>query len=78
MSRSPTVVLAYLVKYRDVSLRDAYEIVKLARPIIVPNSKFKQELVAFETEIHGSATCNIASGKDEWNLPMLKKAVITW
>ncbi|KAK9762249.1 dual specificity phosphatase 19 [Basidiobolus ranarum] len=47
ISRSATVVIAYLMKYQDISLDEAYILVHLARPIICPNDSFCQQLALF-------------------------------
>jgi len=54
MSRSPTFVIAYLMKTRKISLKDAYNIVKNARPKINPNRYFIEQLEAYENTISES------------------------
>lgn len=48
VSRSSTFTIAYLMRYRDMSLADAYEHVKNCRPIICPNDGFMRELMDWE------------------------------
>ncbi|VDM50423.1 unnamed protein product [Toxocara canis] len=57
VSRSASICLAYLTKYRCRSLRDAYDLMAEKRPLVRPNLGFWQQLIAFEQEIkkcHGS------------------------
>ncbi|XP_076039956.1 dual specificity protein phosphatase 14-like isoform X6 [Oratosquilla oratoria] len=56
ISRSATLVLAALMTCSDLSLREAYTIVKAARPIIRPNHGFFKQLVEYEREIRGRTT----------------------
>jgi protein-tyrosine phosphatase len=50
ISRSPSVVLAYLMKWNQLTLYDAWNMVFLKRPIIRPNSGFSKTLLNLETE----------------------------
>lgn len=56
VSRSPAVVLGYLVKYARMSLRMAFQQVRSSRPCVRPNAGFFRQLIAFEEKIHGSAS----------------------
>ena len=48
MSRSPTVVIAYLMWKRRLSLNDAINFVKKKRPEISPNLSFMKQLQMFQ------------------------------
>jgi hypothetical protein len=50
-SRSPTVIIAYLIKYRSLSLQEALTVVRHARPKASPNGELKSDLLAWE-KIH--------------------------
>ena len=53
ISRSATVAIAYLMKYRDIELMEAYAHVWEARPIINPNDGFFRALQNYsEIECH--------------------------
>lgn len=54
VSRSATLCLAYLVKYRDMSLMDAHTLVRACRPIIRPNSGFWKQLIDYECSLRGA------------------------
>jgi len=51
VSRSATVVIAYLVQHAGMSLREAALAVKSQRPIAYPNAGFWRTLFAFEREV---------------------------
>jgi len=53
VSRSATLVLAYLVVRERMWLRDAVHFVKQRRPIIRPNTGFLTALARFEVEVRG-------------------------
>lgn len=44
-SRSASVVIAYLMRYERLPYTEAFRQVKLARPVIAPNTGFTQQLV---------------------------------
>lgn len=52
-SRSGGVVVAYVMKHRDMSLKAAHEFVKGRRPIVHPNRAFRSQL-----ELWGSCGYN--------------------
>ena len=44
MSRSPSIIIYYLMKYKKLSFDQAFQKVKLIRPVISINSNFEKEL----------------------------------
>lgn len=54
VSRSCSIVLAYLVKYHGMTLHDAFMFVRKRRSVVRPNYGFFQQLIAFEKEVHSS------------------------
>ncbi|KAM7535723.1 hypothetical protein Aperf_G00000088869 [Anoplocephala perfoliata] len=59
VSRSPSLVLAYLVKYARMSLAEAYDHVRRLRPCIRPNTGFWRQLIAFEISRRGSQSVRV-------------------
>ena len=57
--RSTTLILAYLMRYENMSLLQAYELVLSQRTFIRPNIGFWKQLVAYEFEIRGSNSVTI-------------------
>ncbi len=57
---SCSIVLAYLVKHRTISLLDAlldaFVLVKEQRSIVYPNPSFILRLIEFEREVTGACT----------------------
>uniref|UniRef100_A0A914R9F5 Dual specificity protein phosphatase 14 n=2 Tax=Parascaris TaxID=6254 RepID=A0A914R9F5_PAREQ len=51
VSRSASLCLAFLVKYRNMSLRDAYRHMASRRPLVRPNIGFWRQLISFEQEV---------------------------
>lgn len=54
VSRSAALCLAYLMKYRDMSLMDAHTLLRACRPIIRPNSGFWEQLIDYERSLRGT------------------------
>ncbi|CAG8564885.1 28491_t:CDS:2 [Dentiscutata erythropus] len=51
ISRSPSVVIAYIMRSQKKSLKDALAFVQERRPIVMPNQGFYKQLEEFETEL---------------------------
>ena len=54
VSRSPAVVIAYLMATKGWDLEEAHEYVKERRAIIKPNSSFIKQLVQWEVELQST------------------------
>lgn len=59
ISRSSTVVIAYLMKYKQWSLKKAFIYTKLKRKSIFPNQSFFKELIVLENKLHNSNSLQI-------------------
>ncbi|KAM4695272.1 dual specificity phosphatase 28 [Discoglossus pictus] len=53
-SRSATICIAYLMKHKNLSLNEAFQMVKAARPGIEPNTGFWSQLEKYEESIQRS------------------------
>jgi len=59
MSRSATITIAYLIKHQDMSLIQALQVCKEARPVVSPNQGFMEQLVKFEVSVRGTPTIDM-------------------
>ncbi|KAJ6219575.1 hypothetical protein RDWZM_005387 [Blomia tropicalis] len=55
VSRSATLVIAYLIRYKKMSLEKAFRHTKSARSVINPNIGFLEQLSRYEAKIHGES-----------------------
>ncbi|XP_035664687.1 dual specificity protein phosphatase 19-like [Branchiostoma floridae] len=78
ISRSATVCLAYLLKYRHMSLAGAYMFLKHSRPCVLPNKGFHRQLELLERRERGrhgeeddtNGSCSLVSSLpdlDDWD-----------
>ena len=56
MSRSTTITIAWLMKSKGYTLVEAYRLCLKCRPQIRPNDGFFEQLVKFESKVHGKST----------------------
>jgi atypical dual specificity phosphatase len=59
VSRSPTIVAAYLMKKCDMALKDALGLIIRARPAVRPNDGFFRQLKEMEIELRGISSLEI-------------------
>ncbi|XP_062844035.1 dual specificity protein phosphatase 14 [Trichomycterus rosablanca] len=60
-SRSPSLVMAYLMRFEGTSLLEAYLQVLDARPFIRPNAGFWRQLLDYERRLHSSNSVRMVS-----------------
>ena len=67
-SRSVTIMLAYLMRFRGLRLREAWDVIQLRRPWIGPNEGFRLQLAEFELELFAESSVAGANfhGKRKW------------
>lgn len=63
VSRSATLVLAYLMKYHRMKLIDAHTYVKKRRPLIRPNPGFWKHLVDYERKLFHKNSIDMVESK---------------
>ena len=63
VSRSATIVIAYLMKHSWMTMTDAYKFVKARRAIISPNLNFMGQLLEFEEDLNSGVTPRILTPK---------------
>ncbi len=56
MSRAPTFVMAYLMKYHRMTLSQAYTLVRRQRPLVQPNCGFWRQLIEYERKLYGQVS----------------------
>lgn len=59
VSRSAALCMGYLIKYRGMSLRKAFQHMRDCRPCIRPNSGFFRQLIDFEELVTGTTTVSM-------------------
>ncbi|KAM9349705.1 dual specificity protein phosphatase 18 [Symphorus nematophorus] len=64
MSRSPALVMAYLMRYRGVTLRQAHRWVQDSRPYVRLNAGFWEQLLQYERRLYGKNTVRVAAVED--------------
>ncbi|XP_067309293.1 dual specificity protein phosphatase 18 [Pseudorasbora parva] len=74
MSRSPALIMAYLMKYKGVTLRQAHNWVKDSRPYIRLNTGFWNQLLDYEKKLYGKNTVKVAEPLNP--LPMPKTPIL--
>lgn len=52
ISRSTTLILAYLMKTFHATLFEAFKFLRHRRPIVCPNNGFLRQLIEFEYELY--------------------------
>jgi protein-tyrosine phosphatase len=63
ISRSPTIVIAYLMRYHNESLKAAYDYVKQRKNNVGPQASFFEQLIQFEQQLNKT---NNASENDNF------------
>jgi atypical dual specificity phosphatase len=59
ISRSTTLVCAYLMKYHKMDLRTAFNHIHSKRPVVRPNNGFFKQLINYELSLFGKNSCKM-------------------
>ncbi len=59
VSRSVSLILAYLIKYSKMSLKEAFCHVRNVRPQVRPNLGFFKQLIEYEQRLNGLTTVSM-------------------
>ncbi|XP_061588726.1 dual specificity protein phosphatase 18 [Cololabis saira] len=65
MSRSPALVMAYLMRFRGVTLCQAHRWVQESRPFVRLNAGFWEQLLQYERRLYGRNTVRVAEEPQE-------------
>ncbi|KAG7383887.1 hypothetical protein PHYPSEUDO_003244 [Phytophthora pseudosyringae] len=65
-SRSPALLIAYLMIDKKMPLLDAYNLVKRKRQVVQPNQAFRLQLAKYELMLFGASSVATTQDKD-WN-----------
>lgn len=76
MSRSPALVMAYLMRYRGVTLCQAHRWVRDSRPYVRLNAGFWEQLLQYERRLYGKNTVRVAPIPETPLTPRLNRAVM--
>jgi len=64
VSRSASLVLAYLMKFRSLTLKEAFGLIFAQRPIIGPNEGYAMQLYELEKKLFGSNSVELVPRED--------------
>lgn len=65
ISRSATVIMAYLIQYYNKSLEEAFDFIKVKHPYISPNFNFMGQLVQFQKSHRSHTTVSLDEEEEE-------------
>ncbi|OQR93011.1 dual specificity protein phosphatase 2-like [Achlya hypogyna] len=75
MSRSATIVLAYLISHRGMQLLEALDYLRARRRVVSPNVGFMQRLVELEIKVHHAASLDLQEYKKDRFAPIQNLAL---
>ncbi|EQC31134.1 hypothetical protein SDRG_11318 [Saprolegnia diclina VS20] len=75
MSRSATIVLAYLVKCRNMRLLEALQYLRSLRRVVSPNIGFMQRLLDLEMAVHHAHSLDLQEYKKDRFAPIHELAM---
>lgn len=77
VSRSASTVIAYLIRYQNYSLHDAFFLARSRRSIVTPNIGFMEKLTEYEEEVRGvDATIDLNKYISWYETPVEGRAAV--
>lgn len=73
ISRSASIVCAYLIKYQHLSLKESMELVQRSRPIAFPNVGFQKQLAIYEKTLRALSEINVQVENETVHLKFIHK-----
>lgn len=61
VSRSSTLCMVYLMKYKNMTLRQAHDLCKSRRPYVRPNNGFWRQLIDYEQRLYGTNSVKLVN-----------------
>ncbi len=61
VSRSSTLCMVYLMKYKNMTLRQAHDLCKMRRPYVRPNNGFWRQLIDYELKLFGTNSVKLVN-----------------
>lgn len=61
VSRSSTLCMVYLMKYKNMTLRQAHDLCKSRRPYVRPNNGFWRQLIEYEQKLYGTNSVKLVN-----------------
>ena len=68
VSRSTSLVIAYLMKYKKMTLKDAFNLVSSRRPCVRPNQGFWRQLIDYEKQLLVNNTSSISKSQGHFDI----------
>lgn len=78
VSRSASVCLAYLMKYYQMTLLQAYTHLKSARSVVHPNHGFFRQLINYERKLFKTVTVKMVTSREGLMPDIYKKEMDAW
>ena len=83
-SRSPTVIISYLMRHRGMRLREAYDFTLRQRPSVSPNYNFLRQLTAYDAQLFPESPdgsfighwLKVAYGFEDWTEEELESVMV--
>ncbi len=65
-SRSASLIMVYLMKYENMTLKKAHQFVRSRRPVIRPNPGFWKQMIQYERGVRGKSSVRMVPSSIGW------------